>query len=148
MQFNTNQLNKITKYRRIRMTLIILSTILLCIVLLIPGVLRLIYRADSQVALGHAKSVRMAFQVTGTELYGRNGTLCDASQEGGVAEGLYEEILQLSNAPGDFWVLQTDESKVNVTQFVYTEGEYTVWYQADPQKYTVYHENTMIDTGE
>lgn len=32
-----------------------------------PGVLRLVYRADAQVALGHAKSVRMAIQVTGTE---------------------------------------------------------------------------------
>lgn len=147
--FNSgNRERQTIKYRWIRMVLIILSTILLCIVLLIPGVLRLIYRADSQVALGHAKSVRTAFKVTGTELYGRNGTLCDASQEGGVAKGLYEEILQLSNVPGDFWVLQTDEPGVQVTQFVYTEGEYTVWYQSNPQKYTVYHESTMIDTGE
>lgn len=49
-----------TKYRWIRLTIYLLIIILLAIVLVVPGVLRLIYRADSQVALGNAKSVRMA----------------------------------------------------------------------------------------
>ena len=47
-----------TKYRWIRSALNVLLILLLTIVLIIPGVLRLIYRADSQVALGNAKSVR------------------------------------------------------------------------------------------
>ena len=61
--------------------------------------------ADAQVALGHAKSVRLALQVTGQECYGRSGTFFDASQEGGVAESIRTEVLNLSKAPGDFWVL-------------------------------------------
>lgn len=138
-----------TKYRWMHRVLNLLVIILLVFVLAIPGMLRLIYRADSQVALGNAKSVRMAFQVTGTEAYGRNEAFCDASKEGGIREGLYEEILSLSKVPGDFWVLQTDETGYQIRKFVYIEGEYTVWYDADASSvYTVYHEDTMIDTGE
>ena len=111
--------------------------------------LRLIYRADSQVALGNAKSVRVAFQVIGTKAYGSNGPFGDVSHRGGVADGLYDEIIKLSKAPGDFWVLQTDETGYQVLRFFYQEGEYTVWYQADdPSPYKVYHEKTMIDTGD
>lgn len=138
-----------TKYRWTRMACNTLLVILLVIVLIIPGVLRIMYRADSQVALGNAKSVRMAFQVIGTELYGRNETFRDVSEKGGIREDLYEEILLLSKAPGDFWVLQTDETGCQIRQFVYVEGEYTVWYQAEASStYTVYHEETMIDTGD
>lgn len=63
-----------TKYRWIKAGLQILIIILLVTVTVIPGALRLLYRADAQVALGHAKSVRLALQVTGKESYGRNDT--------------------------------------------------------------------------
>ena len=102
------QMRKTTLYRRIRSGLTILCILLLAIVLVTPGVLQLLYRADSKVALGHAKSVRMAMQVAGVEQYGRDSAFSDASREGGVVEGLYEEILLLSKAPGDFWILQMD----------------------------------------
>ena len=149
MQFFSTKQPMTTKYRWIRLALNVLLILLLIIVLDILGVLRLIYRADSQVALGNAKSVRIAFQVTGTELYGSNGPFCDASWKGGVATGLYDEIIKLSKVPGDFWVLQTDETGYQVLRFIYQEGEYTVWYQADdPSPYKVYHEETMIDTGD
>ena len=136
------------KYRWIRSWLTVLMILMLAIVAVIPGVLRLIYRADAQVALGHAKTVRMAMKTTAIEQYGVDSAFSDASCQGGVAEGLYEEILWLSKAPGDFWILQMDKDGYQVQQFIYQEGEYTVWYTADPGQYTVYHENTMIDTGD
>ncbi len=132
--------------RWIRSGLLILTIVMFATVTVVPGVLRLMYRADSQVALGHAKSVRMAFQVAGTETYGENQMFCDITRSGGVTESVYKEVLALSKAPGDFWVLQTDETGYKVLQFVYREGEYTVWYQADPSSYTVYHDNTMINS--
>lgn len=132
--------------RWIRSGLLILTIVMFATVTVVPGVLRLMYRADSQVALGHAKSVRMAFQVAGTETYGENQMFCDITRPGGVTESVYKEVLALSKAPGDFWVLQTDETGYKVLQFVYREGEYTVWYQADPSSYTVYHDNTMINS--
>ena len=119
-----------TKYRLIRTGVVVLTFILLLAVAVVPGVLRILYRA---------------LQITGTEEYGRNGIFCDASHEGGVTESVWKDVLTLSKAPGDFWVLQVEEDGYTVKQFVYQEGEFTVWYQADPVSYTVYHNETMIE---
>ncbi|MGO5083197.1 hypothetical protein [Oliverpabstia intestinalis] len=50
--------------------------------------------------------MRMAIQITGTEQYSEGKGFCDATQEGGVPEALYQKILNLSDASGEFWVLQ------------------------------------------
>lgn len=136
------------KYRWIKSVLMVLIIILLAIVTVIPGALRLLHRADAQVALGHAKSVRLALQVTGQECYGRSDTFFDASQEGGVAESIRTEVLNLSKAPGDFWVLQVAEDGYTVEKFVYREGDYTVWYTLEPKSYTVYYEDYMAGKEE
>ena len=136
------------KYRWIKSFILILIIFLLAIVTVIPGALRLLHRADAQVALGHAKSVRLALQVTGQECYGRNGTFLDASQEGGVAEGIRTEVLNLSKAPGDFWVLQTAKDGYTIEKFVYKEDEYTVWYTKEPKSYTVYYDDHMAGKEE
>lgn len=132
-----------TKYRLIRTGVVVLTFILLLAVAIVPGVLRILYRADAQVALGHAKSVRLALQVTGKESYGRNDTFTDASQEGGVTESVRKEVLMLSKAPGDFWVLKMSDDGYTVDKFLYCEGEYTVWYTRSPESYTVYRREQM-----
>ena len=71
-----------TKYRLIRTGVVVLTFILLLAVTIVPGVLRILYRADAQVALGHAKSVRLVLQMTGRETYGESRSFCDASREG------------------------------------------------------------------
>lgn len=136
-KFEKGRRRKIS-HRWIRKFLTILTILLLTLFAGAPGVLQLIYRADAQVALGHAKSVRMAIQITGTEQYSKWKDFCDATQEGGVPEALYQKILNLSDAPGEFWVLQVGNDGYKVKQFVYREGNYTVWYQAppDPIRYT------------
>lgn len=148
-QRNENESFQISiQYRILRMVLLVLVVILPAVVTVIPGVLRILYRADAQVALGHAKSVRLALQVTGQECYGRSGTFFDASQEGGVTESIRTEVLNLSKAPGDFWVLQMAEDGYTVEKFVYREGDYTVWYTLDSKSYTVYYEDYMAGKEE
>lgn len=90
--------------------------------------------------------MRMAIQITGTEQYSKGKGFCDATQEGGVPEALYQKILNLSDAPGEFWVLQVGNDGYKVKQFVYREGNYTVWYQANPRSYQVYRGDEMIST--
>ena len=137
-----------TKYCWIHRGLYTLVILLLVIVLVIPGALRLLYRADAQVALGHAKSVRLALQMIGKESYGKNGTFCDASHEGGVTDDIWKDVMNLSKAPGDFWVLQMAEDGYTVEKFVYREGDYTVWYTLEPKSYTVYYEDYMAGKEE
>lgn len=139
-----SQQKEINKYRLLRVVLWILIIILAAIVTVIPGALRLLHRADAQVALGHAKSVRLALQVTGQESYGGDGTFTDASQTGGVDESVYTSVMTLSKAPGEFWVLNVAEDGYTVTQFIYREDEYTVWYNSDPKSYKVYYNQQMI----
>ena len=146
-QQDKNETAKLSiKYRVLRMVLLVLVVILLGIVTVIPGVLRILYRADAQVALGNAKSVRLALQMTGTESYGGNRTFYDASHEGGVAESIWLEVMQLSKAPGDFQVLQVEEDGYTVKRFYYQEGDFTVWYNDEPGYYTVYRNDTIISS--
>ena len=82
-QRNENESFQISiQYRILRMVLLVLVVILPAVVTVIPGVLRILYRADAQVALGHAKSVRLVLQMTGRETYGESRSFCDASREG------------------------------------------------------------------
>ncbi len=103
-------------------------------------------RADAQVALGNAKSLRIALDVASTEAYGAGKPFRDSSLEGGVAEEVWRKVLMDSKAPGDFWVLQTDESGYEVLRFLYQEGDFMVSYCKEPLTYEVYYQQTYITT--
>ncbi len=135
-------------YRWLRHTLTVLCLLLLVVVLLAPGILELLYRADARAALRNARSLKTALQVTATEQYGLGAPFADGTKQGGVAEGVYEDVLFLSQAPGDFWILQTDDTGYQVESFVYQENEYTVWYDGITKKYTVYHDRQLIGSDE
>ncbi|WP_304965420.1 hypothetical protein [uncultured Oscillibacter sp.] len=112
----------------------------------IPGVLTLMRRADAQVALGNAKSLRIALQVASTECYAAGRPFCDRTAEGGVTAEVWQQVLMDSKAPGDFWVLQTDESGYEVRRFLYQEGDFTVRYCKEPLTYEVYYQQSYIRT--
>lgn len=83
------------QYRILRMVLLVPVVILPAVVTVIPGVLRILYRADAQVALGHAKSVRLVLQMTGRKTCGESRSFCDASREGASQRA----SVQLCNPP-------------------------------------------------
>ena len=132
--------------RIVRGVLYVSILILLAVTAVIPGALHLMYRADAQVALGHAKSVRMAFRVLAAEQYGSDSDMFDIYEKGGVSAGLYDEIIQLSGVDGDFQVLLADkEDTYSVKHFMYEEGEFTVYYDSDTSSYTVYRKQILIE---
>ncbi len=145
MHYNDLNIEKKGIYAGARSVMFFLAILLLAVVLLIPGATTLMHRADAQVALGHAKSVRLALKLTGQECYSKNITFCDSSSEGGVTKGVYDEIISLSAAPGDFWVLKSSEDGYTVEEFVYREENFTVWYTNEPKSYKVYYEKQMTD---
>lgn len=110
-QRNENESFQISiQYRILRMVLLVLVVILPAVVTVIPGVLRILYRADAQVALGHAKSVRLVLQMTGKESYGGSRSFCDASREGASQRA----SVHLCNPPEAIsdgrWIPVTDTS--------------------------------------
>lgn len=124
----------------------VLVLILAILTASIPGVLTLMRRADAQVALGNAKSLRIALQVASTECYAAGRPFCDRTAEGGVTAEVWQQVLMDSKAPGDFWVLQTDESGYEVRRFLYQEGDFTVRYCKEPLTYEVYYQQSYIRT--
>lgn len=112
----------------------------------IPGVLTIMRRADAQVALGNAKSLRLALQTASTEAYAAGRPFGDPSKTGGVAEEYWREVIIDSKVPGDFWVLQTDASGYDVLRFLYQEGDFTVSYTKEPLVYEVYYRQAYIQT--
>lgn len=134
--------------RWIRHILTVLCLLLLVVVLLAPGALELLYRADARAALRNARSLKTALEVTAIEKYGSSAPFADGTAKGGVTEDVYEDVLFLSKAPGDFWVLQTDDSGYRVESFLYQENEYTVWYDRTTKRYTVYHDRMLIGDEE
>lgn len=125
-----------------------LAILLAVLTAAIPGILAMMRRADAQVALGNAKSVRIALQATAVECYGAGEPFCDASCEGGVTEEVWTKVLMDSKAPGDFWVLQADESGYVVERFLYREGDFSVYYRREPLTYEVYYQQAYIQTQE
>lgn len=124
----------------------ILVLILAVVTAAIPGTLVIMRRADAQVALGNAKSLRIALDIAATEAYGAGRPFRSASQEGGVTEEVWRKVIMDSKVPGDFWVLQTDESGYEILRFLYREGDFVVSYSKEPLIYEVYYQQTYIQT--
>lgn len=141
---NQQQNKKTNKWIvRILSVAVVLLTVLVAAV---PGALSIMRRADAQVALGNAKSLRLALQVASTENYGAGRPFRDASQNGGVTEDVWRDVITDSKVPGDFWVLQTDKAGYEVLRFLYQEGDFSVLYCKEPLSYEVYYQEAYIRT--
>ncbi len=127
----------------------ILTAIILILAVLvaaIPGTLVIMRRADAQVALGNAKSLRMALDTASMETYASGEPFRDISSNGGVTEEIWREVITDSKVPGDFWLLQTDKSGYEVQSFLYREGDFTVKYCKEPLTYEVSYQQKYIQT--
>lgn len=136
-----------SKNRRITRFLSVLVIVLAVLTAAIPGALAIMRRADAQVALGNAKSLRVALQVASKEAYGEGRPFRDGAAPGGVTGEIWRSVLTNSRVPGDFWVLQTDESGYEVVRFIYWEGDFTVSYCRDSPTYEVCYRQAYIVTG-
>ncbi len=125
------------KYGAVSWWLTVACVILLAVVALCGSVLGLLYRADAHVALGNAKTVRMALYAASVEAYGENRPFTDPAHEGGVTEAVYADVLTACKVPGDFEVLRMAEDGYTVLKMMYTEGDFTVMYTADPVTWEV-----------
>ena len=135
-----------SKNRHLIRALSVIVLILAIVTASVPGILAIMRRADAQVALGNAKSLRLALQVASTEAYAAGRPFGDAAQIGGIAGESWRKVITDSKIPGDFWVLQTDESGYEVLRFLYQEGNFTVSYIKEPLAYQVYYQEAYIET--
>ena len=143
---NDQNYNEKPKNKYLLRALSVIVLILAIVTASIPGILAIMRRADAQVALGNAKSLRLALQVASMEAYAAGHPFGDATQMGGITEESWRKVIMDSRIPGDFWVLQTDESGYDVLRFLYQEGDFTVSYSKEPLVYEVCYRQTFIKT--
>ena len=144
MQDN-NSINK-TKHSRAHFVLTVITILLAILVAGIPSALTIMRRADAQVALGNAKSLRIALQTASTECYAAGRPFRDIAGQGSVTEDVWKEAITNSKVPGDFWVLETDKSGYEIQRFYYQEGDFTVFYSKEPLTYEVFYQQSYIQT--
>lgn len=135
-----------SKHSRVRFALTVITILLAILVAGIPSALTMMRRADAQVALGNAKSLRIALQTASTECYAAGRPFRDIAKQGSVTENVWKEVITDSKVPGDFWVLETDESGYELLRFYYREGDFTVLYCKDPLTYEVFYQQSYIRT--
>ena len=125
------------QYGKVSYWLTVVVIILAVVVVAVTGTIRMMVQADAHTALGYAKNLRIGLVVLSTEAYAAGRPFTDSTRPGGVAEGLYQEVLLLTTVPGDFQLYQTGENGYGVEHLVYTEWNITVEYRAHPVSWTV-----------
>lgn len=128
----------LTTYELTLRVLSVLVVVLACLLVVIPGTLRLMHRAEANAAIGNAKVVRTALRATALEGYGLDTDFTDTTAIGGVNSKEYTKIIEMSEVPGSFQVLQISEDRTDVLRFYYIEGPYIVFFDANPSTYKVY----------
>lgn len=135
------------KHRQVRFVLSVIILLLAILAAGIPSALTLMRRADAQVALGNAKSLRIALQAASVRCYAADAPFYDSSQKGGVTEEIWNQVITDSRVPGDFWVLQVSPEDYQVQRFLYQEGDFWVLYCRNPLTYEVFYQQPYIRTS-
>ncbi len=146
--FITPAENKPRRSKWLHRTLSILLLLLTIIVAAIPGSLHIMRRADAQVALGNAKSLRIALDTAAAECYGSGVPFYVPGSLNGVTEEVWRQVIIDSKVPGDFWVQQITGNGCGVQRFCYQEGDFSVTYCREPLTYEVFYQQEYIRTKE
>ena len=98
------------------------------------GIATMIVTSGARRAFREAKDVRTALKFIGTQYYGGNSSIFDASAATGLIDGAAEEIATVSTHNGQVLLYAWDEKDCEPLRFEYRKGPYIVIYVAD--KYT------------
>ena len=82
-------------------------------------------------AFREAKDVRTALMFVGTQYYGTESCIYDASKPTGLIDGAAEEIADISTRSGKVYLYAWDDKNNEPLMFEYKKGMYTVTYIAD-----------------
>ena len=78
-----------------------------------------------------AKDVRMALKFVGTSYYGANTSIYDSTKANGLADGVAQDIADVSTRKGEVFLYAWDEDENMPLRFEYRKGAYTVVYTDD-----------------
>lgn len=84
--------------------------------------------------LSEAKNAEFALRLLATEYYGRDQRIYDPLTPDGLAEGVAEEVADLSGAEGELVLSSWDAARRAPRSFIYTKEKVAVIYNYDDQE--------------
>lgn len=92
------------------------------------------YTLTTRHTLSEAKNAEFALRLLATEYYGRDQRIYDPLTPDGLAEGVAEEIADLSGAEGELVLSSWDAARRAPRSFIYIKGKVVVIYNYDDQE--------------
>lgn len=121
-------MNKIIK------KLLIIACFLLLLVLLVPVATFARFHIESRHALAESKNVELALRLVAIEYYGRDKKIYDPLRADGLADGVADQVRDLSGAEGELTLGSWNAARGAADRFTYTTGKLVVVYQYDEQE--------------
>lgn len=92
------------------------------------------FAIEMQKCQGEAKNAEFALRLLATEYYGRDQRIYDPLTPDGLAEGVAEEVADLSGAEGELVLSSWDAARRAPRSFIYTKEKVVVIYNYDDQE--------------
>lgn len=107
------------------------SFVLLCIMLLLSIMFR--FTITTNHTLSEAKNAEFALRILATEYYGMDLPIYDPLTPDGLAEGVGQEVAELSGAEGELVLGSWDAARRAPRSFTYTKDKIVVVFNYDEQ---------------
>ena len=125
---------------------LVILTIIIALVILVSTCIMFIHRENARRVLKEAKLVQLAVRTVSIEYYGINKSIYNPSAQNGLAEGVYEEISDLSGCSGQVYLIDWDAESFRANHLAYIKDDFIVDYVCISGKdnWNVYELNHVI----
>lgn len=113
---------------------VIVLTIMLCIAAVTVVCVIFMHRENARRVLKEAKLMQLAIRTVGVEYYGLNKSIFSQVSFDGLADGVAEELSDLSGCSGQVYLESWDEVNLYPTHFIYNEDGFVVDYMFEAGK--------------
>lgn len=130
---------------RIHKTKIIITVLVILIAAAAVYIPNLIAGGAARRILTHAKSIRLAAQITYYDYYASGEEFFESNGTGVRADG-ETKILELAQCEGTIYRVKFDEESFRISRLIYMEGDYIVDFRdsGDNPRWTVYRLDKVI----
>lgn len=133
---------KMKKYMKV----IMISVLIILVIIICFNVYHFLRKGPARDVLSHAKSVRLATQITYYDYYASKKPFFEDTSTG-LRKGGEKEILELAQCKGKILHVEFNEDSFRVSKLTYMEKDYIVEFadSEDEPQWTVYRLEKIID---
>ena len=111
---------------RLKQFIVILIVALIGVAVVWPTAISVLRRMDARNVQSQAKNIELSLRLLVADSHGFGMNVFDATRDSGLSETAEQEVLKLSGATGQLYILSWDQQNMVVNHFLYFEGDYYV----------------------